>query len=67
MHHDEQGTLATEVDEEQHEEAVDDKGLPLVRASLGDGVVIRTSYTSRMASMKKAASRENREMRDATA
>ena len=67
MHHDEKGALATEVDEQKHEEAVDDKGLSLVRAGLRDGVVIRTSYTSRTASMKKAASRENREMRDATA
>ena len=67
MHHDEQGALATEVDEQQHEEAVDDKGLLLVSASLTEGVATRTSYTSRTASMKKAASREKREMRDATA
>lgn len=67
MHHDEQGALATEVDEQQHEEAVDDKGLLFVSASSSEGIAIRTSYTSRMASMKNAASRENREMRDATA
>ena len=51
MHHDEQGALATEVDEQQHEEAVDDKGLLLVSASLTEGVATRTSYTSRTASM----------------